>query len=539
MRYDPHMRKQNWRVHAACACLLTSALSAQIPAHATHVNSVTGFYKPLVAQTGDAVMLFGEYGGYSRSSNGGRTWQVVDQALAAWPADDVSVDGDRVVVVGQTGLNIADGPVVRVSDNGGQSWAPEVQVAAFADVVFDCEPRVYVDGDDVVVVWTQSGLGTLNMRRSTDGGATFPGPTVVLGQLSVGQGVPGPGQPKILADGQELVVFWFAWSQTGAVGQVQVSSDGGQTWLATPRTLPALVSSGTPELTGSPASLFALHMGTAMQHSTDGGATWTHVGGLFSSSLRGLAIDGQRMLAAFEEPTGFLMTQWTLQRSIDGGASWLAPVTQISGPSGFEAEAHIVGDDYYVSFTHPTQRSWDIVIQSSDQGATWRSLDTEVSLFVPGPRRNLHVRYEGLTFAPHLYAYTGLGWTPVGTGTPGTGGEIATLGLSGMPSLGEATSFEVANAVGGSLGVVAVSSEDPVVTIFAGGVLWLQSPVIPIAFPTNGAAGVGGAGSGSVSLNVPNDPSLVGSRLTAQALVLDAQAQLGLALTRGIEVWLR
>ena len=74
---------------------------------------------------------------------------------------------------------------------------------------------------------------------------------------------------------------------------------------------------------------------------------------------------------------------------------------------------------------------------------------------------------------------------------------------------------------------------------FVGGQLWLQAPLVTFPFATSGQAGAPGAGAAAVPLAVPNDPLLAGLRLTAQAAVIDSQAVGGIALTEGIEIWLR
>ena len=79
----------------------------------------------------------------------------------------------------------------------------------------------------------------------------------------------------------------------------------------------------------------------------------------------------------------------------------------------------------------------------------------------------------------------------------------------------------------------------PSATAFAGGLLWLQAPIVTFPFTTSGTPGSAGGGAAAVPLVVPNDPLLAGWRLTAQAAVLDGQAFAGFALTEGIEIWLR
>jgi dihydroorotate dehydrogenase len=63
--------------------------------------------------------------------------------------------------------------------------------------------------------------------------------------------------------------------------------------------------------------------------------------------------------------------------------------------------------------------------------------------------------------------------------------------------------------------------------------------VVLVGFAASGASGMPGAGSFGLPLVVPIAPALVGQRLTAQALGLDAGTADGFTLTNAVEVWLR
>lgn len=255
--------------------------------------------------------------------------------------------------------------------------------------------------------------------------------------------------------------------------------------------------------------------------------------------MQGIAAAGQRVVAVYENPNPaqFLTVLWTLQTSLDDCQTWQAPPFQISAPLGFTGVPHIVGDDFYVVFANANQPATSLLAYSGDSGSTWRSMETGCFALAGDPRRNVH--FQLVQPSGELFAYVGLGWTPRGLGTTGTGNDVPDLDLSEPPVLGRTVSIDVTNARGGSLGVLGITSQEPVPTLFAGGVLWLQGPLVTSAFATSGSPGAAGVGRGAVPLAVPNSPALAGARLTAQAAVLDPQATAGLALTHGIEVWMR
>ncbi len=64
-------------------------------------------------------------------------------------------------------------------------------------------------------------------------------------------------------------------------------------------------------------------------------------------------------------------------------------------------------------------------------------------------------------------------------------------------------------------------------------------PALGCALALFGAAGAPGAGSGSVPLLVPTDPSLRGLNVNSQAVILDAGAPGLVSMTNGLGMWIR
>ncbi|HET6202883.1 MAG TPA: hypothetical protein VFI25_08790 [Planctomycetota bacterium] len=126
----------------------------------------------------------------------------------------------------------------------------------------------------------------------------------------------------------------------------------------------------------------------------------------------------------------------------------------------------------------------------------------------------------------------------LGTGTAGTGGFVPTLSTSGgVAQIGNsAFGLAIANARGGAFAVLSLNPVETSVP-FAGGTIFVL-PGIAFGFSLGGAAGVGGAGSGTLPIPIPYVPGFVGATVSAQAGILDPAANSGVALTPGLRVTL-
>lgn len=139
----------------------------------------------------------------------------------------------------------------------------------------------------------------------------------------------------------------------------------------------------------------------------------------------------------------------------------------------------------------------------------------------------------------HVARYASSGFQSVGAGSAGTGGMQPALAGSGPAQVGTLASMQVSNGVGGALAVLGygVGIGNYVQLPLLGGTVYVLPSVMQV-LQLGGAGGVAGAGSASVSLAVPSDPSLVGVDLRFQAAVLDAGAASGIALSNAVELWI-
>ena len=61
-------------------------------------------------------------------------------------------------------------------------------------------------------------------------------------------------------------------------------------------------------------------------------------------------------------------------------------------------------------------------------------------------------------------------------------------------------------------------------------------PIVAVPLGLGGPTGTPGAGFGTLSLPIPNNPSLIGAPLPVQSLVFDPGATFGLSLSNGLRI---
>lgn len=122
-----------------------------------------------------------------------------------------------------------------------------------------------------------------------------------------------------------------------------------------------------------------------------------------------------------------------------------------------------------------------------------------------------------------------------GSALAGTGGIAPMLAAGATPLLGRTVPFEVTGGVGGGPGLMVFSTVVGSIPAL-GGTLLVSSADIILPVALDGLPGSGGAGSDTVSVPVPDHPSLWGAHIYIQTLLADAGAPQGVSMTNGLDV---
>lgn len=524
-------------------------MPAQVPAHATTLNPTTDQFRPTLLQVGDTVHAFALGNAtvfHAQSNDGGRTWPLREQALGAFATSAIFAPDNAlgVAVAAHAGQllvaspDITLGPRATRSLDGGATWSTPVGLASAVVVALDTMRTCLVaDGANVVVAWNNNRPnGRVFCNRSTDFGATWQAADTLL---DVGFVPFSPAIQQLLVHGAGPTVH-VLWHD-GAVRR-QRSNDGGTTWLPAVGSLTGAAAFATQPLArvaGNGAVLFLL-VGGDLLRSTDAGDTWTHVQNHGIPYVMDVAIQGNLAVVAGRTPPLY-NTDFFANVSTDGGATW-QPVPFLIGGPNVQVRAHNFVDSGVVYVYWEVIGFSGVVMRSDDQGATWQLIEGPVQAegFSPGNERTVHI---AKTTSPPLivryHAYAGIGSTLLGSGSAGSASIVPSLATNGLPVQGRSTLVQVGDTVGGAPGGLGFSFASPAAVPFLGATVYLGTLDVLVGFVAAGSPGLPGAGSFGLPLAIPAAPTLVGTSLVVQAMVLDTGVPTRFALSNAIELWLR
>ena len=214
----------------------------------TDVAGATGSFRPRIASDGDRVIVVWEddRGGdldvrANVSADGGSTWLAgdlrIDTSMVGGNAlsPDVALEGTRAVVVWADDRSGTREIRASASADGGATWlVDDVRVDADPLRVRDARsPQIALRGSEVLVVWEddRNGLSDVYANRSLDGGMSWPGldARVDTGPVGTARSL----APRVTRTASHAFVV-FADDREGRFDVLlQVSQDGGETWLAT------------------------------------------------------------------------------------------------------------------------------------------------------------------------------------------------------------------------------------------------------------------------------------------------------------------
>jgi hypothetical protein len=421
-------------------------------------------------------------------------------------------------------------------------------------------------------VVTAAGTG---VYRSIDGGITW---SILPGFTATDHITALEVSPAYATDGTV-----FVGTTRNAVWR---TTDGGTTWGPTsgfPTTHFVRVNglAASPDF-GSDGTVFATTLADRVYRSTDGGLTWAPSGdGGPDAAPWGIEVspdfanDGTVIVQTYDwmwastdrgdnwtrmpvhlridedEPTNVVASgSWT---EIDDSAclglsyyvsstagdtlsfeffgdsvSWYANLTPTSGLVDVSIDG---GPPTTIDLYSPTRLVSQPVFQLEFGDSDWRTLEVSV-LGIPGPlSTGTDVENDGVGYEHHNAGVASF----YGQGLAGTGGWIPTAIPTGTLAPGGGTSIEIRGARGGAIGALVVAAKPVRIPQF-GGTLLVDTFLFTDFHVLGGATGVAGAGTASIPLTIPADPSLSGLVLFAQAGQLDPSAVAGVALSRGVRL---
>jgi uncharacterized protein (TIGR03437 family) len=285
-------------------------------------------------------------------------------------------------------LGAAEGGVWKTTD-GGLTWTPLTDQQASLAI-----GSLAIDPNDSNTIYAGTGEANFNVDayygagvlKSTDAGKTWtmtPGPFV---GLQIGAIAVSP------ANGQDVIA--------GAVFNIYVSNDGGQTWNGNgfvPGAVTSLVYDPTSANTAYAAVGTPFSGSSGVYQTTDGGQTWTPVNGTGTTALPltnagriALAMDPsspKTLYAGLQNASGATNPLLGVYKTTDGGLTW----NQISSV-GYCSKQCWYNNVVAVSPTNPSLLVGGGVTASfsTDGGATWTSLI---------PFGNVHVDQHAVAFS--------------------------------------------------------------------------------------------------------------------------------------------
>jgi hypothetical protein len=262
---------------------------------------------------------------------------------------------------------------------------------------------VYLSNGDVLVFNTVLGEVTsppgvfpptgepayVEMRRTSDNGATWSAPTVLRTGPALRTQAIGPTQATVLPSGRIVISFFYTESSFPdpfvAYDEVWYSDDNGTTWTQA-ASFPPNLDGGAVVLTSTPGGTLIQtwdrSVGNdgdiAISKSEDGGVTWSEP--VQVVEIPNWNVCGQTLSASSD--TDFLViysdcvfglggTSTVRQtRSTDGGATWSAPTVMLTRDSafGFGSSVHTAGGTTWLLYNSGDDLYY---VTSQDRGMTW------------------------------------------------------------------------------------------------------------------------------------------------------------------------
>ncbi len=279
---------------------------------------------------------------------------------------------------------------VRISSDGGQTWAPEKPMCTCTGVAWQYDPVIAVSSSGTVyAAWMNA--NTIVFSKSTDHGATWSTPVAASGKSWADK----PWM-AVSANGTDVYIAYESRSQL----QLTSSHNGGATFSA-PVTVNTdssvyrypngfvVLPNGTAVLSDSKYSGGSVKTAGPVEievwRSTNGGTSWSKVS-VDNSVFTGVNFETSSTTTIAADAAGTLVVEYSgaptlgannrvyTRRSTDGGLTWSAraEVGNASANGSFPAIAAKGAGDFRLTYMDNSTGAWNVWYRAStDGGQTW------------------------------------------------------------------------------------------------------------------------------------------------------------------------
>ncbi len=254
----------------------------------------------------------------ARTANGGSSWSGASQIGSGtfiWSVGMASL-GQAIDVAYSFQGSSGDQVRYRHSLDGGASWAA-AKTLGFGDTMFYVQVARGANGLVAVVGWA---VDKLKVRVSTNGGASF-GATKTLTTYQAPCCVYDTGVPAVAISGHAVIVsYWHSMSNL----QVRRSTNGGASW-STPKVLSTATGANQNALAAHGTDVLAFYPTASTSRariSHDGGVTWLPaVSEAVGTGPLVLGYSGAKWRLAYGN------WQWVRYRESSNGLNWSSAET--------------------------------------------------------------------------------------------------------------------------------------------------------------------------------------------------------------------
>ncbi len=279
---------------------------------------------------------------------------------------------------------------IRISSNGGQTWAPEKPMCTCTGVAWQYDPVISVSSSGTVyAAWMNA--NTIVFSKSTDHGATWSTPLAASGKSWADK----PWM-AVSANGTDVYIAYESRSQL----QLTSSHDGGTTF-SKPITVNTdssvyrypngfvVLPNGTAVLSDSKYSGGSVKTAGPVEievwRSTNGGASWSKVS-VDNTVFTGVSFETSSTTTIAADAAGTLVVEYSgaptlgannrvyTRRSTDSGLTWSAraEVGNASANGSFPAIAAKAAGDFRITYMDNSTGAWNVWYRAStDGGLTW------------------------------------------------------------------------------------------------------------------------------------------------------------------------